>query len=261
MSSAPVQAVNSAPFSVVLSDCSEVEWNTRVELAGLYRLAVHYGWTDGTATHFSARIPGDPDHFLLNSFDLMFDEITASNLSKFTWDGEMVTEGRVKNEAGFVIHSNILKARPDVNFVMHTHTRAGMAVSAMADGLLPLSQHACEVLGTLSSHPYQAATVAEDEGELLGRDLGDNYLMLLNNHGILAVGRTAAEVFWYHYMLEMSCKIQIDVLHATDRTIEISPSAAKPLMDYGRPDNGPHGEYQWPALMRLLDRKYPDYRT
>lgn len=248
------------PFSVVLSDCSPAEWDARTDLAALYRLAVSYGWTDTTATHFSARIPDNPDHFILNSFDLLFEEITASNLCKFTFDGEMVTEGRVKNDAGYVIHSSVLKARPDIKFVMHTHTRAGIAVSAMEGGLRPLSQHAGELLGTISSHPFQDATSVANEGELLGSDLGDNFLMLLENHGILAVGRTAAEVFWYHYMLEMACKIQIDVLHATDKTIEIAPEACAPLIEYGNPESGLKGENQWPALIRMLDRKQPDFR-
>jgi ribulose-5-phosphate 4-epimerase/fuculose-1-phosphate aldolase len=260
MSAPQINMGSDDPFTVVLSDCSPEEWNTRVDLAALYHLACIYGWTDLTATHFSARIPGDPDHFILNSFDLLFDEITASNLCKFTFGGDLLTEGRVKNEAGYIIHSNVLKARPDVNFVMHTHTRAGMAVSAMEGGLRPLSQHAGEVLGTISSHPYQDSTVVENEGELLGRDLGENYLMLLENHGILAVGRTAAEVFWYHYMLEMACKIQIDVLHATDKGIEISPEACAPLIEYGKPESGLKGENQWPALIRMLDRKHPEFR-
>jgi len=261
MSNANAHEISGDPFSVVLSDCSETEWDRRVDLAALYRLAVIYGWTDTTATHFSARLPDDPEHFLLNSFDLLFDEITASNLSKFNFDGTMVTEDRMKNEAGFIIHSSVLNARPDINFVMHTHTRAGMAVSAMKCGLLPVSQHACEILGTIATHPYQDSTAVENEGELLGCDLGDNYCMLLENHGFLVVGRTAAEVFWYHYMLEMSAKIQIDVMHATDDYIEVSPQAAKPLMDWGMPVNGPHGEHQWPAMLRMLERRHPDYRT
>ncbi len=249
------------PLSVVLSDCSPVEWEARVDLAALYRLAVHYGWTDTTATHFSARIPDDPDHFILNSFDLLFDEITASNLSKFHFDGTMVNEGRVKNEAGFLIHAGVLAARPDIGFVMHTHTRAGMAVSAMKGGLRPISQHAGELLGTLATHPYQDVTAVTHEGELLARDLGDNFCMLLENHGFLVVGRTAAEAFWYHYMLEAACKIQIDILHATDEVIEIAPDALKSLMDFGHPQSGVKGDYLWPAMLRLLERNCPEFRT
>ena len=119
-----------------------VENTARRELAALYRLAVHYGWTNLTSTHISARIEGDPNHYLLNSHDLMFDEICASNLVSMTFDGEMDAPGRILNEAGHIIHSSVLKARPEINFVIHSHTRAGIAVSAMPQGLMPLSQHA-----------------------------------------------------------------------------------------------------------------------
>lgn len=237
----------------------------RQDLAALYRLAQHYGWTDLTSTHISARLTEDPDHYLLNSHDLMFDEITASNLTRMSFDGEAVDDepgsGRIVNLAGHIIHSGILKARPEVNFVIHSHTRAGVAVSAMPDGLLPLSQHAGFVLGTLSSHPYQDSTAVEDEGALLARDLGDNYAMLLQNHGLLVVGRTAAEAFIYHYYLEMACKIQVDVLGATDKPIRITDDAMAALHDWGSPGNGPQGGIQWPSLMRMLDRTVPEYRS
>lgn len=237
----------------------------RQDLAALYRLAHHYGWTDITSTHISARLPNDPQHYLLNSYDLMFDEITASNLTRMSFEGTAVDDhpgsGKVINSAGHIIHSGILDARPDVNFIIHSHTRAGIAVSAMPDGLLPLSQHAGFVLGTLSSHPYQDSTKVEDEGALLAADLGDNFTMLLQNHGLLAVGRTAAEAFAYHYFLEMACKIQVDVLSSTDRPITISDDAMEALDEWGDPENGPHGEVQWPALMRMLDRTVPEFRT
>lgn len=238
---------------------------TRQDLAALYRLAQHYGWTDLTSTHISARLPDDSDHYLLNSHDLMFDEITASTLTRMSFDGRAVDDvpgsGRVINLAGHIIHSGILKARPEVNFVIHSHTRAGVAVSAMPDGLLPLSQHAGFVLGTLSSHPYQDATAVEDEGALLARDLGDNYAMLLQNHGLLVVGRTAAEAFIYHYFLEMACKIQVDILSGTDKPIHITEDAMSALHNWGSPANGPQGGIQWPALMRMLDRTVPEFRS
>ncbi|WP_170327513.1 class II aldolase/adducin family protein [Ruegeria arenilitoris] len=236
----------------------------RQELAALYRLAHHYGWTDLTSTHISARLPDDPGHYLLNSHDLMFDEITATNLTRMSFDGKAVDDqpgsGRIVNLAGHIIHSGILAARPEVNFVIHSHTRAGVAVSAMPEGLMPLSQHAGFVLGTLSSHPYQDSTVVADEGVLLAGDLGENYAMLLQNHGLLVVGRTAAEAFLYHYYLEMACKIQVDILAGTDRPIEITPDAMTALHDWGAPENGPHGDVQWPSLMRMLDRTVPEYR-
>ncbi|MTI02028.1 class II aldolase/adducin family protein [Roseibium sp. RKSG952] len=235
----------------------------RQELAALYRLAHHYGWTDLTSTHISARLPQDPEHYLLNSHDLMFDEITASNLTRMSFYGEAVDEqpgsSRVINLAGHIIHSGILNARPDVNYVIHSHTRAGVAVSAMPEGLLPLSQHAGFVLGTLSSHPYQDSTAVEDEGALLARDLGSNFAMLLQNHGLLAVGRTAAEAFTYHYYLEMACKIQVDILGATDKPTAITEDAMTALHDWGAPENGPHGGVQWPSLIRMLERTVPEY--
>ncbi|MEM7074218.1 MAG: class II aldolase/adducin family protein [Pseudomonadota bacterium] len=236
----------------------------RQELAALYRLAHHFGWTDLTSTHISARMPDDPAHYLLNSHDLMFDEITASNLTRMSFDGDAVDDAAggdlIVNQAGHIIHSAVLTARPDVNYVIHSHTRAGVAVSAMPGGLLPLSQHAGFVMGTLSSHPYQDSTAVEDEGALLARDLGDNFAMLLQNHGLLVVGRTAAEAFIYHYYLEMACKIQVDVLAASDRPIEISPEAMAALHVWGAPGSGPQGEVQWPALIRMLDRTVPEFR-
>lgn len=243
------------------SNCSDSEWQARVDLAALYRLAVHYGWTDVTSTHISARIPDDPDHYLLNTYDLMFDEITASSLVRMSFDGEQDTDNHVLNEAGHIIHSGILGARHEINFVMHSHTRAGIAVSAMPGGLRPLSQHAGFVLGSISSHRYQDSTAVEDEGAALASDLGSNHTMLLQNHGLLAVGRTAAEVFMYHYYLEMACKVQVDILSCTDTPIEISAEALAPLLDWGNPENGHQGEHQWPALMRMIDKKHPDYRT
>ncbi|MEM7562593.1 MAG: class II aldolase/adducin family protein [Pseudomonadota bacterium] len=236
------------------------EPEARRDLAALYRLAVNYGWTDLTSTHISARIDGEPDHYLLNSHDLLFDEICASNLVKMAYDGEMDLPGRVLNQAGHIIHSSVLQARPDINFVMHSHTRAGIAVSAMPQGLMALSQHAGFVLGTLSTHKYQDSTAVANEGELLARDLGNNYCMLLENHGILVVGRTAAEVFKYHYMMEMSCKIQIDVLSCCDNPIEIEPEALEALIDWGDPNNGTKGWHHWDALIRKLDRTQPDYK-
>lgn len=236
----------------------------RQDLAALYRLAVHFGWTDLTSTHISARLAADPDHYLLNSHDLMFDEITASNLTRMSFDGVAVDDtpesGKIINSAGHIIHSGILNARPDVNFVIHSHTRAGVAVSAMPFGLLPLSQHAGFVHGTLASHPYQDSTAVEDEGALLAGDLRDNFAMLLQNHGLLVVGRTAAEAFIYHYYLEMACKIQIDILGATDKPIMITDDAMSALRDWGSPKIGPHGGIQWAALLRMLDRTVPEFR-
>lgn len=239
---------------------SETEWQTRLDLARLYRLAAHYGWTDLTATHFSARLVDQPDCYLLNSYDMMFDEMTASSLVKMRFDdGQPVDADANVNLAGHLIHSAVLNARPDVNFVMHTHTRAGIAVSAMPGGLQPLSQHAGSILATVATHPYQDVTSAEDECALLAKDLGGAFTLLMENHGLLTVGRTAAEAFTFHYYMEMACKIQVDILAATDAPIEIPPAALEPLMEWGRPDDTPVGANYWPALVRMVDRRYPGF--
>jgi len=197
----------------------------------------------------------------------MFDEITASNLTKLRLAGENAPAGRtwrvgerIINTAGHIIHTGVLNGRPDANFVLHSHTRAGVAVSAVPGGLRPLSQHAGSVLGTLATHPYQDSTAVPDEGAALVRDLGSCQAMLLENHGLLVVGRTAAEAFIYHYYLEMACRIQVDIRSQTDRPIEIPPAAIEPLLEWGRPSETPLGEAQWPALMRLLERTQPGYR-
>ncbi|MCP4767600.1 MAG: class II aldolase [Gammaproteobacteria bacterium] len=245
----------------MVQEFSQQEWSQRVELAALYRLAIHYGWTDLTSTHISARIADDADHYLLNSYDLMFDEITASKLTRMSYRGEQVETGRQLNLAGHLIHSAVLRARPEINFVIHSHTRAGIAVSAMPGGLLPLSQHSGFVLGTLSSHPYQDSTAVADEGALLVADLEQNHAMLLQNHGLLVVGRSAAEAFAYHYYFEMACKIQVDILSCTDHPVQITDQAMQALHEWGSPDSGLQGEIQWPALMRMLERNHPDYRS
>ena len=237
----------------------KTETEARQQLAALYRLCYLYGWTDLTSTHISTRIPGRDDAYLMNAHDELFDEINASSLCEIGFDGRIRAQGRVLNQAGHEIHSPVLRARPEINFVLHSHTRAGVAVSAMPQGLLPISQHVGFVANTLSTHPFQDSTAAEVEGEALAEDLGSNYLMLLQNHGILALGRTAAEVFIYHYHLEAACKIQVDVLAATDAPVLITPAAMEQMRYWGAPENGPQGEHVWPALLRRLERECPDY--
>lgn len=243
-------------------DGSEIrtEAAIRRELAALYRVFDHFGWTDLTSTHISARLPDDPEHYLLNSYDWLFGEITASRLCKVSFNGEMVERGRTMNVAGHLIHSGILAARPDIHFVAHSHTRAGIAVSCLPEGLLPLSQQAGVVLGTLAVHRYQDSTAVADEVAVMARDLGGNYCMLLRNHGLLTVGRNAAEVFLYHYYLEAACRIQVDTLAMTREPVTITPEALAPLLAWGDPANGPKGALQWAAMLRLLERTAPDYR-
>ena len=252
----------SAPATTVAPRFSDEEWQTRVDLAALYRLFVRYGWTDLIYTHISARVPGTENEYLINPFGPFFDEMTASGIIRVDFDGNVLDDsGEEYNQAGHLIHTAVLKARPEINFVLHTHSRAGTAVSAMKSGLLPLSQHSNIILGTVAYHDYAQVTSDEEECDRLGADLGDNYLMVLRNHGLLACGRTAAEAFWYLYYLEMSCKIQVDVLAGGTEYLVPDQEIVAGLNEYGNPGEQPKGSREWPGLLRQLDRIDPSYRN
>lgn len=241
---------------------SAEERHARVQLAALYRAFVLYGWTDLLDTHISARVPGAPGEYLINPYDLFFEEITASSLLKVDLSGNLLAGDGPLNRAGQLIHSSVLKARPEVNFVLHSHTRTGIAVSAMTCGLLPVSQHACGLLGTLAYHDYADVTQVAGEGAALIRDLGDNAIMILRNHGLLVCGRTAAEAFIYHYFLDVACKTQVDMLRAGTEIGTPPAGAIESLKAWGRPRATPHrGEREWQAVLRKLDREQPDYRN
>ena len=242
------------------STLSALELVTRVELAALYRLFVHFRWTDLTYTHICARLPGKADHFLLNPYGLLFEEVRASNLVEVGPEGEVCGEGRY-NRAGYAIHDAILRARPDARFVLHSHTRAGIAVSAMKCGLLPLSQHANVVMQSVAYHAYAVAEDDPHECARMAASLGDKPLLILHNHGLLSCGRTAAEAFLYHYFLQMACEIQIAVSGTAQDFLGASAESVHSLSSWGKPRRKPWGAVQWDALMRLLDRTCPDFRS
>ena len=200
---APLQDVEIPPIKGKVSD---EEWKIRVDLAAAYRLIAHYGWDDLIFTHLSARIPGPEHHFLLNPYNLMFEEVTASSLIKVDMDGNPVEPTPfITNPAGFTIHSAVHMARPDAQAVMHLHTPHGQAVSAHGDGLLPLTQTAMLIRQDLAFHDYEGVAVDLDERERLVEHLGDKNLMLLRNHGTLAVGPSVGECFVRMYFLERAC--------------------------------------------------------
>src|ERR1700694_1863583 len=199
-----------AKASTIREQISEPEWQTRVDLAAAYRLVALYGWDDLIFTHISARVPDSEHHFLLNPYGMMFDEVTASSLVKVDLDGSKVTESPYfVNPAGFTIHSAVHAARADALCVMHLHTDYGIAVSAQQDGLLPISQQAMLALSSLAYHDYEGLALNEDEKRRLVADLGDKSHLILRNHGLLTVGRTAAEAFLSMFLFERACKIQI----------------------------------------------------
>jgi len=195
---------------------SEEEWEVLCDLAAAYQLAAHFRWTDLIFTHFTARVPGSA-YMLINPYGLMFDEITASSLVKIDMDSNVIEDvtGLGVNHAGFVIHGCVHASRPEVNCVIHTHTRAGVAVSAQKNGLLPISQHALRTYGMLTYHDYEGIALDLDERGRLGGDLGPtSKAMILRNHGLLSVGKTVSEAFEIMYYLDTACQIQIDAMAA-----------------------------------------------
>jgi ribulose-5-phosphate 4-epimerase/fuculose-1-phosphate aldolase len=237
------------------------ERETRVHLAALYRLVAHFGWTDLVQTHISARVPGEPGHFLINPYGMMFHEITASSLVKIDYDGELVEGAEYPvNKAGFIIHSAIHRARPDVNCVLHTHTRAGVAVSCQRDGLLPLSQHAMVLTGNVAYHDYEGVALDTDEQGRLVAHLGNKRAMILRNHGLLSAGTTIPEAFETMYYLEMGCKIQIDAMSGGAPVLLQPPEIAEKVAGQYNTYAHPIGMRAWPGLLRMLDAKDPSYR-
>jgi len=242
---------------------SKEEWDVRVDLAAAYQLAALFRWTDLIYTHFSARVPGT-EHILINPYGLMFDEITASNLVKIDGDGKILDDplGMGVNEAGFVIHSCMHAARHEINCVIHTHTRAGVAVSAMKCGLLPISQHAMRVQPEVTYHDYEGVALYKEEQARMARDLGKtSKAMILRNHGLLALGDTVREAFELMYYLDCACQIQVDALAGGMENVQLmtEQAARTAAAQFVRPDR-PSVHKDWPALLRMLDRKGVNYR-
>lgn len=234
---------------------SDTEWDIRVNLAACYRLIAHFGLNELTYNHISARVPGPDDEILINSFGLMFHEVTASNLVKVDIGGNVLEDplGNGINEAGYVIHSAVHAGRPDVACVIHTHSAAGMAVSAQKQGLLPLSQNAMLFHGQLGYHDYEGIAVSLDERERLVRDLGDAGAMILRNHGLLTAGRSIAEAFNAMMFLELACKAQLAAMAGGAELNLPSEEAAETAARIYRENSLAAAERDWPALRRLAD--------
>ncbi len=238
---------------------AEEEWKVRVDLAALYRLVSLYGWDDMIYTHISARLPGPDHHFLINPYGLFFDEMTASSLVKIDLQGNVLQEtSYFINPAGFTIHSAVHAAREDAHYVMHLHSDQGVAVSAQKEGLLPLSQHALIVLPGLAYHDYEGIALNVEEKDRLVADLGSASLMLLRNHGTLAVGKTAADCWTGMFYLERACKQQVMALTVGRENVRIASDAsqAEVRAQVGR---GIGGALAWPGCLRRLDRQSPGY--
>jgi ribulose-5-phosphate 4-epimerase/fuculose-1-phosphate aldolase len=238
------------------------EREVRVALAACYRLIAHFGMDDLVYTHISARVPGEPGHFLINPYGLMFHEITASSLVKIDYDGNIVEDtGYPVNKAGFVIHSALHMAKPEVNCVLHTHTRAGIAVSCLEEGLLHINQHSAMFYNRLAYHDYEGIALDLDERSRLVRDLGDKPAMMLRNHGLMTTGRTVPEAFTLMYYLEQSCRVQIDLMATGRKLTRLSDNVLQHTAEQFVSSPLPCGEREWPALLRLLDAKDPGFRA
>jgi ribulose-5-phosphate 4-epimerase/fuculose-1-phosphate aldolase len=241
---------------------SPEEWQLRCDLAACYRLVASYGWTDLVFTHISARIPGAQHHFLINPYGLLFEEVTASSLIAVDQEGNRLSESPFPvNRAGFVIHSSIHAARDDAQCVLHTHTRAGVAVSAQKGGVLPISQQSTFVLASLAYHDYEGVALRDDEKPRLQADLGPATFLMLRNHGLLTVGPSIADAFLAMYIFESACQIQV-MAQAGGPLNTVDPKILHGVAEAARTQtDGMGGAFVWPALLRKLDRIDGSYRS
>ncbi|OAS27129.1 class II aldolase/adducin family protein [Pseudomonas putida] len=242
---------------------SDVEWQARCELAALYRMVAHFRMTDLIDTHITLRIPGPEHHFLINQYGVIFDRMRASDLVRIDQHGNVVDEAfgeRRVNAAGFVIHSAIHMARPDMHCVIHTHTAAGIAVSAQEHGLLPISQHALKFYGKLAYHQYEGIALSLDERERLIADLGTNKAMILRNHGLLAGGASVAEAFHEIHFLERACQAQVQALAGASKLIYPSEEVCRhTAAQFQRDESAQIISLSWDAALTLIEHQRESY--
>ena len=261
-----VHALKTANVARLRDNVSTEEWETRVNLAACYRLIAHYGMSDLIANHISARVPGEHDAFLINAYGLLYEEITASSLLKIDHEGKILAKpdfGDLDygvNRAGFLIHSAIHMAKPDIACVIHTHTWPGMAVSTMECGLLPNTQTSMR-FARISYHDYDGVVLDLAAREGLVKSLGDNNALILRNHGLLTTGATIPEAFNAMHRLELSCKTQLAAMACNTKLIDVPADVVEETyVNYQPKTRRPFGLLDWPALLRKLDRMDPSFR-
>ncbi len=252
--------MNSQPS--IHSQVSQEEWEVRVNLAACYRLIALYGWDDLVFTHVSARVPGPEDHFLINAYGLLFEEMTASSLVKVDLHGNKVLDSEYDiNPAGFVIHSAVHAARTDAACVLHTHTRAGVAVSTLPEGLLPISQTSLFPYSSLAYHDYEGVALSDEEKPRLVADLGDKRAMILRNHGLLTIGPSIADAFLMMYLLETACQIQLMAQSTGSELVQVPKPIVEGIQAQAeQATKGLGGSLAWPGLLRKLDRIDASFR-
>jgi len=242
------------------------EWKVRIDLAACYRLIAHFGWDDLVLTHNSARVPGTTDQILINPMGLMFNEITASNLLKVDLDGNLIEPSEYEPiYAGIVIHGAIYMGRPDVQCVIHTHTEGDIAVGALEEGLLPLSQWAMRFYNRLGYHDYEGVSLDLDERERLQQSIGNHPVLVLRNHGLLATGRNVAEAFSLTYHFERSAEAQLKIMAAVaagaKMVVPLPETCERQAALFAGNEPRLQGQREWPALLRLADKLDPSYRS
>ncbi|MBF6630376.1 MAG: class II aldolase/adducin family protein [Comamonas sp.] len=249
------------------NQCTDTEWQARVDLAACYRLIEHYGMADMMANHISMRVPDEEGAFLINPYGMMYEEITASCLIKVDHDGNILSQpdfGELNygiNKAGYVIHSAVHAARPEVDCVIHTHSWASMAVSSLECGLLPITQTAMRFL-KIGYHDYQGVVLNLDEQQSIIADLGQGEALILRNHGAMTVGRTVGEAFNWMHRLELACRSQLAAMACNAPLQPVSADVLEETWSNYQPGTRrPYGLMEWPALLRKLDRMDPSYRT
>lgn len=240
-----------------------VEWQARCDLAALYRLVAHFRMTDLIDTHITLRIPGPEHHFLINRYGVIFDRMKASDLVRIDQHGNVINgdaaHSRV-NAAGFIIHSAIHMARPDLDCVIHTHTAAGMAVAAQEHGLLPITQHALKYYAKLAYHTYEGIALSLDERKRLVADLGTHNAMILRNHGLLAAGSGVAQAFHEIHFLERACQVQVQALSGNSKLVYPSEEVCRLTAQQFNRDESPEiVQLTWKAVLTLIEDQRESY--
>jgi ribulose-5-phosphate 4-epimerase/fuculose-1-phosphate aldolase len=251
----------SALPSALSTQMTEAEWQARCDLAALYRISDHFGWTDIIATHMSVRVPGEPNCFLINHYEEMFHEITASSLIKMDLDGNVIGKQGRFNKAGFTIHSGVYKARPDANCAMHTHTRAGAGAAMLRDGLRPISQDVLLVLDDIVYHDY-GMPATQEECDALGQSVQHGSCVVLRNHGLLTLAPTIPGALLNLYMLERACELELIARTFSEPPVMVDPEVVSRMahrMKKARNDPS-WGVQEWHALVRRVDGKGSDWR-
>ena len=242
---------------------SPAEWQMRVDVAACYRLVALFGMNDLVYNHISGGVPGEEGHFLINPYGYAYEEVTASSLVKIDFDGNVVLDsgtGYGVNHAGFVIHSAVHRARHDVACVIHTHSPAGMAISALKCGLLPLTQNAM-FFGEIAYHDYEGPALDLDEQQRLVHDLGERSAMILRNHGLLTVGKTVCEAFVVMHWLERACQAQVAAMACNTELNLPDPKTVTLTAERYKPGQRRNiASLEWPAMLRMLDRRDPSFR-